>query len=267
VFTVGVSADVNSALIERLAVEGHGTAHFVRTGENVERPVSLLASRLTNPLLTNVRVTVDGVRLTQVLPAAPLDIFFGQDLVLLARYDGDGDANVRIEGQSATGRVSWNTRAQFGRRVTAKRLRAPALGSATHRLAGRGRSAVAGGNTEMDAEIKSLGEKYGIPTEFSSYLVVEPGMQTRLANRTRQDAAAAGNCRCVAGVSARAVRTRAVVRAVAPGGGAARCQVDRRSRFDVGAIRHAAGWRAPVRAAGEGVDGPALCFRHRRLFR
>jgi Ca-activated chloride channel family protein len=62
VFTVGVSADVNSTLIERLAVEGRGTAHFVRTDENVERPVSLLASRLTNPVLTNVRVSVDGVR-------------------------------------------------------------------------------------------------------------------------------------------------------------------------------------------------------------
>ena len=38
-FTVGVSADVNSSLIERLAIEGRGTAHFVRAGENVERPV------------------------------------------------------------------------------------------------------------------------------------------------------------------------------------------------------------------------------------
>ena len=79
-FTVGVSADVNSSLIERLAVEGRGTAHFVRTGENVERPVSLLASRLTNPVLTNVRVHVDGVRLSQVLPSGSIDIFAGQDL-------------------------------------------------------------------------------------------------------------------------------------------------------------------------------------------
>ena len=192
VFTVGVSADVNSALIERLAVEGHGTAHFVRAGENVERPVSLLASRLTNPLLTNVRVSVDGVRLTQVLPAAPLDVFSGQDLVLLARYDGDGDATVRIEGQSATGRVSWSTRAQFGRRVAANAF-VPRLWAAQRIgwLAAEKRRR--GGNTEMDAEIKALGEKYGIPTEFSSYLVVEPGMQTRLANRARQDAAATGN--------------------------------------------------------------------------
>jgi Ca-activated chloride channel family protein len=181
-FTVGVSADVNSALIERLAVEGRGTAHFVRAGEDVERPVSLLASRLTNPVLTNVRVSVDGVRLTQVLPAAPLDVFAGQDLVLLARYEGDGNATVRIEGRSATGRVSWESRAQFGRRVTNNAF-VPRLWAAQRIgwLAAEKRRH--GGNTEMDTEIRSLGERYGIPTEFSSYLVVEPGM--RLAGRTR----------------------------------------------------------------------------------
>jgi hypothetical protein len=31
-----------------------------------------------------------------------------------------------------------------------------------------------GGSSELDAEIRSLGERYGIPTEFTSYLVQEP---------------------------------------------------------------------------------------------
>jgi Ca-activated chloride channel family protein len=191
VFTVGVSADVNSSLIERLAIEGRGTAHFVRAGENVERPVSLLASRLTNPVLTNVRVSVDGVRLTQVLPMAPLDVFAGQDLVLLARYEGDGRATVRIDGQLATGRTSWATAADFGRRVTGNAF-VPRLWAAQRIgwLAAEKRRH--GGNAEMDAEIRSLGERYGIPTEFSSYLVVEPGMDVRraVANRTRADVGA-----------------------------------------------------------------------------
>lgn len=176
VFTVGVSADVNSALIERLAIEGRGTAHFVRQGEDVERPVSLLASRLTNPVLTNVRVRVDGVRLTQVLPSGAIDLFAGQDLVLLARYDGDGNATVRIEGESPDGRTAWNSRATFSRRATGNAF-VPRLWAAQRIgwLAAEKRRH--GGSREIDDEIKSLGERYGIPTEFSSYLVVEPGMQ------------------------------------------------------------------------------------------
>lgn len=193
-FTVGVSADVNSSLIERLAVEGRGTAHFVRAGEDVERPVSLLASRLTNPVLTSVRVTVDGVRLSQVLPAAPLDIFAGQDLVLLARYAGDGNATVRIEGRTSGGRASWSSRAQFSRRTTGNAF-VPRLWAAQRIgwLAAEKRRH--GGSTEMDAEIRSLGERYGIPTEFSSYLVLEPGMQVARANRVAGAATADARAR------------------------------------------------------------------------
>ena len=40
-----------------------------------------------------------------------------------------------------------------------------------------------GGSPELDAEIRTLGERYGIPTEFTSYFVREPGMVvTRPAN-------------------------------------------------------------------------------------
>ena len=191
-FTVGVSADVNSSLIERLAVDGRGTAHFVRAGEDVERPVALLASRLTNPVLTDVRVRVDGVRLSRVLPAAPLDIFAGQDLVLLARYEGDGEATVRIEGRSAAGRVSWSSQARFSRRTTANAF-VPRLW-ASQRIgwlaAGKRRGV---GSAEVDAEIKALGERYGIPTEFSSYLVLEPGMQVDRARRDAQLQAGVGS--------------------------------------------------------------------------
>jgi Ca-activated chloride channel family protein len=175
-FTVGVSADVNANLIERLAVEGHGTPHFVRGNEDVERPVALLASRLTTPLLTDVRVRATDVRLTHVLPTLPMDVFAGQDLVLLARYEGQGNASIRVEGRTASGRVSWSTNASFPRRSSANAF-VPRLWAAQRIgwLAAEKRRL--GGNREADDEIKSLGERYGIPTEFSSYLVLEPGMQ------------------------------------------------------------------------------------------
>ena len=176
VFAIGVSADVNAALIEQLALEGRGTAHFVRNDESVERTVSLLASRLTSPVLTSVRVRVNGVQLSQMLPAGPIDVFAGQDLVVLARYEGSGNATVRLEGESVDGPVTWTTQARFAERDRGN----PFVGRlwAAQRigwLAAAKRKS--NGSTEMDHEIKSLGERFGIPTEFSSYLVVEPGTQ------------------------------------------------------------------------------------------
>ena len=46
-----------------------------------------------------------------------------------------------------------------------------------------------GGGTEVDEEIRMLGERYGIPTEFTSYLVTEPQFA---ANRRAMSPGAAG---------------------------------------------------------------------------
>jgi Ca-activated chloride channel family protein len=174
VFTFGVGADLNVSLIEQLALEGRGTASFVRPDESVERAVSIVASRLTSPLVTDVRIRADGVRLRKMHPSGAVDIFAGEDLVILARYDGSGNAIVRFEGQTTSGPVSWSTRVYFPERSRENPFVARLW--ATQRvgyLSAEKRKH--GGSREVDDEIRELGERYGIPTEFSSYLVVEPG--------------------------------------------------------------------------------------------
>jgi Ca-activated chloride channel homolog len=177
-FTFGVGSDLNVSLIEQLALEGRGTASFVRPDESVERAVGIVASRLTSPLVTDVRIHADGVRLLKMHPSQPVDIFAGEDLVLLARYDGDGNAVLRFDGQTTSGPVSWSTRVFFPERSRENPFVARLW--ATQRvgyLSAEKRKH--GGSQEIDDEIRDLGERFGIPTEFSSYLVVEPGMNQR----------------------------------------------------------------------------------------
>ncbi|HKG95073.1 MAG TPA: VIT domain-containing protein [Gemmatimonadaceae bacterium] len=177
VFTFGLGSDVHAGLLEQLAVEGRGTAHFVRPDESVERAVSLVASRLTSPVLTDVRVRAEGagVRLVKMHPSEPADVFAGQDLVVLARYTGSGPARVRVEARTPSGPVDWTADADFPERERANPFVARLW--ATQRVgwlsAERRRQ---GGSAELDAEIRELGERYGIPTEFTSYFVREPGM-------------------------------------------------------------------------------------------
>ncbi|HEX2693181.1 MAG TPA: VIT domain-containing protein [Gemmatimonadaceae bacterium] len=178
VFTFGVGADLNVSLIEQLALEGRGTASFVRPEESVERAVGIVASRLTSPLVTDVRVHADGVRLLKMHPSGPVDIFAGEDLVILARYDGSGNAVLRFDGQTTSGPVSWATRVNFPDRTRENPFIARLW--ATQRIGYlSAEKRKHGGSQEIDDEIRSLGERFGIPTEFSSYLVVEPGMNQR----------------------------------------------------------------------------------------
>ncbi len=210
-FTFGLGADVNAPLLEQLALQGHGTAQFVRPEESVERAVSLVAHRLTNPVVTDLTVATEGAHLEHTSPDGAVDLFAGQDLVLLTRYRGTGRTQFRFTGHSSTGAVTWTSTADFPERD--RRNAFVARLWATQRLgyltAERRRS---GGSSEIDAEIKALGEEYGIPTEFTSYLVCEP-TAVALQSGPRPDdqgiapAAPRGQAWGVAGGMARSDRT------------------------------------------------------------
>jgi Ca-activated chloride channel homolog len=174
VFTFGVGADVQAAMLERVALEGRGTAHFVQPSEDVEHVVGVVAQRLTAPVATNLRIRASGVTLRQLQPEGPRDLFAGQDLVVFARYRGAGAATLIVEGDSPQGAVRWTHTVEVPTRsrdnaFIAKLWAVQRVGwlSAERRRAGA--------SSEIDTELRELGTKYGIPTELSSYLVVEPG--------------------------------------------------------------------------------------------
>jgi len=203
IFSFGVGADLNAALVERLAVEGRGTAQFVRPDESVERAVSLVASRLTNPVVTDVRVYAEGVRLIKRLPSEAADIFAGQDYVLLTRYSGSGSTRLRFEGQTARGPVSWTTRVDLpsSSRENSFVARLWATQRVGYLSAEKRKN---GANHEIDDEIRELGERYAIPTEFTSYLVVEPNMQPQFSGRGVKGGSAGASNAVVTGVATRA---------------------------------------------------------------
>ena len=185
VFTFGLGADVNASLLEQVALDGAGTAHFVRPEEDVERVVGVVAQRLSRPVATNLRVRASGVQLHALQPAGRLDLFAGQELTVLARYrrsatpvafGQESGGRITITGDTPDGPVTWVAQAQFPARRTGDAF----VGRlwATQRVgwlsAERSRN---GASPELDGEMRQLGEKWGIPTELTSYLVLEPGMQ------------------------------------------------------------------------------------------
>ncbi len=221
VFTFGLGADVNASLLEQVALDGAGTAHFVRPEEDVERVVGVVAQRLTRPVATNLKVRASGVQLHAVQPAGQLDLFAGQELTVLARYrrshggfgsglgGGAVTGRITITGESADGPVTWTSNAAFPARRSADAF----VGRlwATQRvgwLSAERRKH--GASQEVDQEIRMLGERWGIPTELTSYLVREPGMARQNVQdvgrraqpaRDRGDVGSALNSTVVTGVA------------------------------------------------------------------
>jgi len=173
-FAFGLGADVDASLVEQIALEGGGAAHFVRPDESIERAVALAAQRLAAPLLGDVAVEFDGGTVRQLYAPLGTDLMAGQELVFLARYRGAARGRVRVSGNSSGDTRTVHANYAFGANASTNAF-VPRLWAVQRVAALDAYRRRHGPSAERDAELKALGEQFGIPTALTSYLVLEPG--------------------------------------------------------------------------------------------
>ena len=180
VFAFGVGDDVNTYLLDRLSERARGATEYVRPGENIERAIGSLSGKIASPVLTDVALTAGaGVELYDVQPTSLPDLFAGDEMVVFGRYRGVGSAewSVTVRGRRNGHQEEFSSRvadrgnddARYIEQLWASR-KAGAL-SREIRLHGQTRET-------MDA-LKQLALRYGILTEYTSYLVQEPTIALR----------------------------------------------------------------------------------------
>jgi Ca-activated chloride channel homolog len=105
VFTFGVGYDVNAPLLNAIADATRAASTFVLPQEDVEAKVGGVFRRLSGPVLADPRVELldpNGSLTTRtvrdMLPAQPNDLFEGDQIVLLGRYQGNAPLTFRIAG-------------------------------------------------------------------------------------------------------------------------------------------------------------------------
>ncbi len=174
IFTVGVGTDVNTYLLDRLAKEGRGSATYVAPNANMEVAVGGLLGRIRHPALTNLRIVSAPVTLRDAQPAQLPDLFYGEELVVFGRYRGTGTGNVIIEGERNGRREQFTARAQFAGRAPDNGFVPPLW--ASRKIGELTRTArLEGASPALVEEIRQLGLRYGLITEYTSFLVLEPG--------------------------------------------------------------------------------------------
>ncbi|NOT09428.1 MAG: VWA domain-containing protein [Gemmatimonadales bacterium] len=175
IFTVGVGHDVNTYLLDRLAVEGRGSATYVSPGADVSDAVGGVLGKLSRPALVDLRIVEAPVRFLDQAPVTLPDLFYGEELVVLSRYRGEGNGAVVIEGTRNGRRERFSIQGTFSRRESGNDYVAPLwaarrIGELTRQIR------LEGGSAELVTRVRELGLRYGILTEYTSYLVLEPGM-------------------------------------------------------------------------------------------
>ncbi|HUH13556.1 MAG TPA: VIT domain-containing protein [Longimicrobiales bacterium] len=175
VFAFGVGYDVNTLLLDRLSEAGRGSTAYVRPDESVETAVGALAAKVSAPVLTDIEIDGAPVRLTEVYPERLPDLFVGEELVVVGRWEGQGRGALRLTGRRGRETERFTLDASFPARAAGADY-LPRLWAA--RKIGVLERAVRlnGADPELVEEIRALALRYGVLTAYTAHLVQEPEM-------------------------------------------------------------------------------------------
>jgi Ca-activated chloride channel family protein len=172
IFSFGVGYDVNTNLLDGLSRSSAAFADYIVPEENIEERVSAFYERVRFPVMTDVEISFRGVRVSEISPRDPGDLFLGDALILTGRYRNEGTGVISIsgsiDGQRTTQEVdvafpAVDRESAFVARVWATRRIGELLESV--RLEGESEALV--------DEIVELAKEFGIVTPYTSYLVTE----------------------------------------------------------------------------------------------
>jgi Ca-activated chloride channel family protein len=164
---------VNTQLLDRLGEAGRGDTDYVLPGENVERALSLLATKIQHPVLTDVELSARGFDVSEIYPVRIPDVFAGEELVLFGRFRGVGDGRISVEGRRSGGIEEFGTNVELSAAQDANDF-IPRLW-ASRKLGHLERQVWTEGMSEsLVDEIRAVALRYGLPSRYTSYLVQEP---------------------------------------------------------------------------------------------
>jgi Ca-activated chloride channel family protein len=175
IFTFGVGDDVNAAMLDQLADATRAVSTYVRPSEDIETKVAALYNKISNPVLTDLKLTCgEAVRMHEIYPPKLPDLFHGTQLVVIGRYTGFGHIAVRLTGMVGAEKKEFVYDVTFPEKTlsdTGKDFVEPLW---ARRKVGflLDQIRVNGEKKELIDEVVGLAKKYGIATPYTSYLVV-----------------------------------------------------------------------------------------------
>jgi Ca-activated chloride channel homolog len=175
IFTFGVGDDVSATLLDQLAESTRAVSTYVRPAEDIEAKASSLNSKISHPVMTNVKLSTTNVKLHEIYPPKLPDLFQGTQLIVMGRYTGNGPAAITLTGLVGSEERELVYELKFPKKTDDSRDFVEQLWA--RRKVGYllDQIRINGESKEVVREVTSLAVKYGIATPYTSYLVVPDG--------------------------------------------------------------------------------------------
>ncbi|MBU1486755.1 VWA domain-containing protein [bacterium] len=172
IFVFGVGDDVNTHLLDKVSDDHRGLSLYVEPEENIEVKVSSFMRKISEPILTDIRLDPGKIRIRDIYPLDLPDIFSGEQLLLLGRYEGSGATAITLKGYADGKEKRFVYEDRFPKeskendfipRIWAMRK----IGYLMSEIRLKGE------NKELVDEIVALSKEHGIMTPYTSFLVLE----------------------------------------------------------------------------------------------
>ncbi len=196
IFTFGVGADAAGDLLRGVSAASRGASEVFRSDAEIESRLRRFLDRTATPVMTDLRLAVDGVAVHEVLPRPVPDAYAGEQIVLTGRFLAGGEATVAVSARLGNREIALTRRVAFpeqpGGATTARdlharhllafleeslRLRTGLSDAAYFAALDRGAYSTA---DEIVAEIVAASIESGVQSPYTSFLVLLPEDRARL---------------------------------------------------------------------------------------
>lgn len=180
ILSFGVGSSVNRYLLEEMGKAGRGWARFLDPGENVEEVAGQLAARLDDPILTDISIDWGGLEVGELSPSVVPDLFAGQSIRIMGRYEKGGDYVVTVNGLVGDRRASMPLKLSLPGQAVSAESQAIALVWARETVADLRRQFARPermrpsglSDDELKQRITTLGLIYNLVTPWTSFVAV-----------------------------------------------------------------------------------------------
>lgn len=189
----GVGEEVNSKLLDQLSTENGGFSSYVRPSEDIEDSISKVFRRLTSPVLVDAKLNFEfnkepkATPTNFVYPGGTVDLFAGQELIVVGRYRATGKATAVLSGRVGDKATEYRVPVKFAKKQTDSRMAFIEKLWATRRIGDLiNEIDLNGKNDELIEELVQLSTKHGILTRYTAFLADENTNITDLASNARR---------------------------------------------------------------------------------
>ncbi len=170
-FAFGIGSSVNHALIEGLARAGSGEPFTVLNSQEAPAVARRLREYVSSPVLTDIEVRFDGLRVSDVEPPSLPDLMAERPVLVYGRYEGEAGGSVTVSGRTASG--------QYGETFDVASDATYVQGSplsylwARETIARLGDYVYGADSQGVKDEIIRLGLEFSLLSDFTSFVAVD----------------------------------------------------------------------------------------------